>query len=671
MTSNIKDQFADIRILQFNVPHFESNNIKTKELVYYLSEAAICGRDILFDQHYRYNIVVRTILEEVFLQTNPDKVNSIEFEKFIIYLKRIWFSSGIHHHYSTIKFLPDFKVESFKTWFFLCDWSNWFNKNEIHTVFEKIIDIIYHPTKDVKRVSQDCIRDLLVDSANNFYYRVTQKEAEDYYNNIKQYSNIETPSFGLNSQLIKNENGIIEEVTWKLNGKYHKTIEQIIYWLSKAQKLAQNKIQKKAINELIKFYKTGDLNIFDKYNITWLQENESPIDFINGFIEVYGDPLGIKGSWEALVNIKDENATNHVKVISDNAQWFEDNSPILNEHKKTKVNGVNMKIIHAITLGGDCYPASPLGINLPNADWIREKHGSKSVSLANISDAHHNASLSSGVIDEFAFSLDEINLHKKYSTIADHLHTHLHECLGHGSGKLMPGITSEMLKAYSSVIEETRADLFGLYYIMDEKMIELGLIPSLDVAKCQYNSYIRNGLMIQLTRIEKGKEIEQAHMRNRQLICSWAYQNGNNVISKKKKNGKTFFIINDYDKLRTLFGQLLKEVQRIKSEGDFQSAMILVEKYGVKIDANIHSEVLMRYSKLNLPPFTGFLNPQLIPVKNKKGEIVDVSINYNETFFDQMLRYSRNYGFLIDESIKSFKTKFLMKTTNYNGSTIK
>ena len=654
MSQIIQDQFADIRILKFPLPDIKSFDLKTRIFIYYLSEAAICGRDILFDQHYKYNLAVRTILEQIVIQTDSTKVDQQEYNYLLEYLKRVWFSSGIHHHYSTNKFKPGFKVEFLKKWFHLCDWSAWFNKNELPIVLEKLIDIIFNPTKDKKRVSQDSRRDLIIDSANNFYHRITQKEAEEFYKKKKEDISY-PPSFGLNSQLIKDNSGAVSELIWKSGGKYSNAIDKVIYWLNKAVKVALNSQQTDVINILIDYYKTGDIELFDKYNISWLKEQDSPVDFINGFIEVYGDPLGIKGSWEALVNVTDIKETGKVKVLSNNAQWFENYSPIDKKFKKEKVKGVNMKIIHAITLGGDCYPASPLGINLPNADWIREKYGSKSVSLSNISDAHHLASISSGLVEEFAFSKEEIELHRKYGSFADHLHTHLHECLGHGSGKLSPGITSETLKSYSSTIEETRADLFGLYFIMDQKMIDLNLMPNFEVAQCQYNSYIRNGMMVQLTRIEPGEHIEQAHMRNRQLISSWVYINGNGAIRKEIKKGKTYFVIQDYDALRNLFGKLLNEVQRIKSDGDYNAAKTLVETYGVNVDKKLHQEVLDRYLKLNLPPFTGFLNPRLTPVRDKNQNITDVLVSTDETYFDQMTRYSRDYGFLVEESMMQFK----------------
>jgi dipeptidyl-peptidase-3 len=642
------EQFADIRILRFNVEAFNTLSLNRKIYIYYLSQAALAGRDILFDQHYRHNLLIRFVLEQMVRQLNPDhRLNE--------YLKRVWFSSGIHHHYSTLKLKPDFSSGEFEQWFFKCNWQSWFSVDHTQALHTLISNILFNNSEAIKRVWNAPGDDLVVKSCNNFYCDVTQKEATEFYASLKQTAGDNAPSFGLNSQLIK-ENGQLKEIKWHLHGKYGKAIRQIVNWLNKAKISSENSHQTKAIGLLIDFYTTGDLKVFDQYNIEWLADHESQTDFINGFIEVYADPLGIKGTWESMVNITDEDETHKTAVISEQAQWFEDHSPVDAQFKKPHVKGVSMKIIHAVTLGGDCYPASPLGINLPNADWIREKHGSKSVSLSNISESHQQASLASGVIEEFAYNVSEIELHKQYGAMADHLHTHLHECVGHGSGRMLPGITSEMLKSNASVIEEARADLFGLYFIADPMMMDLKLVPHPDVAITQYNNYIRNGLMVQLTRIEPGQKIEQAHMRNRQLICRWVFEKGqkDRVIERFIKNGKTYFKINNYSLLRELFGQLLKEVQRIKSEGDEKAAAQLVETYGVDVDVDLHREVLERYSKLNLAPFTGFINPVLSPVLDAHGNITNIAIDYTETFEQQMFRYSDEFGFLTNESIQAF-----------------
>jgi dipeptidyl-peptidase-3 len=647
MSQNIVTQFADIRILRYEVPHFNELPLQKKIFIYYLYEAALSGRDMLFDQHFEYNLVIRTILERM------ADFNDIESLK--TYLNRVWFSSGIHHHYSTLKFKPDFSKDEFNSWFVNCKWDDLFSPSLSARVLEIVSDIIFNENRANVRVSQNSEGDLVKDSCTNFYKNVNQAEAEEFYRSLKNSAGYEAPSFGLNARLLKKDGKLHEEV-WYADGKYGAAIKNIIQNLTKAQAYAENEKQKKVIQLLIDFYTTGDLSIFDQYNIEWLNENSSSTDFINGFIEVYGDPLGMKGSWEALVNTTDIEETQRVKVISENAQWFEDHSPVDPQHRKEKVEGVSMKIINVVTLGGDCYPASPLGINLPNADWIREKHGSKSVSLANISAAHHKASLTSGVVNEFAATSKEIELHKRYGSEADHLHTHLHECLGHGSGRMISGVTSEMLKVYSSVIEETRADLFGLYFMMDEKIVDLNLVSHPDVAKAQYNSYIRNGLMVQLTRIALGAKIEQAHMRNRQLIASWAFEKGQttNVIERVNNSGKTGFIIHDYLALRQLFGQLLKEVQRIKSEGDYEAARQLVETYGVQINYELHAEVLERFKKLNIAPFTGFINPILKPVTNKVGIIENIVLDETENYEIQMARYSKEYGYLVQDAFNEF-----------------
>jgi dipeptidyl-peptidase III len=568
--------------------------------------------------------------------------------------KRVWFSSGIHHHYSTQKFIPAFTEPAFRTWFYECGCNLLFGESS-NIGLEIICEVLFSNAKYSRRTSQESQYDLLSLSCNNFYKDVSQTEAEAFYDAFKQNGNGCAPSYGLNSRLTK-EKGQLKEEVWYLKGKYGKAIENIVHWLNKAMEVAENEMQCTSIQLLINFYKTGNLELFDKYSINWLADQQSTIDFVNGFIEVYGDPLGLKGSWEALVNVMDKGETTKVKTLSDNAQWFEDRSPIEPGNRKPVVSGVSMKIIEAVMLGGDCYPASPLGINLPNADWIREKHGSKSVSLSNISNSHHLASLNSGVIEEFAATDEEIALHKKYGSEADHLHTHLHECLGHGSGRLKQGVTTDMLKAYGSVIEEARADLFALYFMMDPKMIELGLSPHPDLAKTHYNSYIRNGLLVQLTRIELGNNIEQAHMRNRQLIAKWTFEHGSptNTIEKIEKNGKTYYKVNNYETLRQLFGKLLFEIQRIKSEGDYDAAKQMVETYGVTIDQTLHQQVLQRFKKLNIAPFAGFVNPRLNPIMDSDGNVSDITIDYTECYQEQMLRYGREYGFLETEAIHEF-----------------
>ena len=640
------EQFADLRILRYHIPNFETLTLKKKLYIYYLSEAGLCGRDMIWDQNNSENLWLRACLGELYKVMDNDNAQS---DKLIQFYKRVLFANGLHHHYSTEKLRPSFSQKN------LIDWIKFLNVEQLnklgcqdHNELErKLSHLLFDDAYLSKRVCQDDDKDLIINSANNFYKDVSQAEAEQFYKAQIDVKDQEPISYGLNSRLVKDIGGIKEEV-WKLGGKYDGAIAKVIYWLKKAAEVADNKQQKLVIELLCKFYQTGNLTCFDQYSIEWLKEQEGDIDFVNGFIEVYGDSLGYKATWESLVNIIDKEETTKAAVISDNAQWFEDHSPVNDKHRKTKVSGVSMKVINAIMLGGDCYPASPLGINLPNAEWIREVHGSKSVSLQNISQAYEMASLSSGVIEEFAYSDEEVALHKKYGAMADHLHTHLHECVGHGSGKLEEGVRADALKAYGSVIEEARADLFGLYFMADEKMLELGLISSMDVAKAQYNAYIRNGLMVQLARISEGAQIEQAHMRNRQLISKWVFHNGaqQGVIEQVVNESKTYYVIKDHQKLRLLFGELLKEVQRIKSQGDYEAAKALVETYGVSVDASIHSEVFKRYGKLGVAPYSGFINPKLTPIKGAKGEIIDVEVSYKEGFLEQMIRYNQDYSFL-------------------------
>lgn len=642
------EKFADVKILRYEVPGFEKLDLNRKLYIYYLSQAALCGRDILWDQNNRWNLQVRAVLENIWKTFKGDRQTD-EFAQFEVYLKRIWFSNGIHHHYSTEKIPACFSESYFDH---LTSKSKWlFFKTPKGVKFKSFIAdikrVIFNKAAETKRVSLDAGKDLILASSNNYYQGVTEAEAEAFYGEKKADGNTEPISWGLNSTLVK-ENGQLTEKVWKLNGKYSEAIEQIIFWLNEAAKYAEYDLQKKVIALLVKYYETGDLAVFDEYSIEWVKEMQGEIDFVNGFIEVYGDPLGIKGSWESIVNYKDKEATQRAVALSQNAQWFEDHSPVDQQYKKTTVKGVSAKVINVAILGGDCYPATPIGINLPNAEWIRERYGSKSVTIENITHAYFLDSLGNGMLEEFAASSEEIDRAKTHGYLAGNLHTDLHECLGHGSGKVKEGVNTEALKNYYSTIEETRADLFALYYIMDEQMVKLGLMPSQEVAKAEYDSYLRNGLMTQLTRIESGKDIEESHMRNRQLIARWAYEKGKseNVVEFFKSNGKTFVRINDYQKLRALFGQLLKEIQRIKSEGDLEAARSLVETYAVKIDPVLHEEILERFKKLGLAPYAGFVNPVYELKTWPCGTPNDVLIRYDEDYTAQMLRYSKDFGFL-------------------------
>ena len=643
------EQFADIKILRYQVPGFEDLSLDQKKLVYYLSQAAVEGRDILFDQNYKYNLLIRNVLEAIYADYKGDRTSE-DYKKFEVYLKRVWFSNGIHHHYSADKFETGFSVEYFNT--LINDVNEEklpLKAGETKAELVALLDsVLFNPEVDNKRVNQADGEDLILTSANNYYSGgITQKEVEEFYASKKISGDSQPVSYGLNSTLVKKDGKIYEEV-WKVGGKYTAAIEKIVYWLEKALTVAENDNQKNIISLLISYYKTGDLKTFDEFNIAWLKDDKSRIDFVNGFTETYGDPLGFKGAWESLVNFVNLDATNRTKTISENAQWFESNSPVDPRFRKEVVKGVSAKVITAAMLAGDCYPATPIGINLPNADWIRKEHGSKSVTIENIVYSYDQAALGNGFLEEFCFSNEEIEAQRKYGFIGDVLHTDMHECLGHGSGQLLPGVSGDELKAYGAVIEEARADLFALYYMGDDKMIELGLFPDKDAYKAAYDDYIRNGIMTQLTRIEPGKSIEQSHMRNRQLISKWTFEKGaaEKVIEKKVKDGKTYFVINDYAKLRGLFGQLLAEIQRIKSEGDFNGAKNLVENYAVKVDAELHVEVLARYKKLNIAPYSGFLNPVYKPVTNESGEIIDVNLDFSEKYIDQMLRYSKENSFL-------------------------
>ena len=642
------EQFADLQILRYRVPGFEDLSLKQKELVYYLTEAALQGRDILFDQNGKYNLTIRRMLEAVYTGYKGDK-NTPDFKAMEVYLKRVWFSNGIHHHYGSEKFVPGFTPEFFRQAVQSVDAATLplAEGQTVEQLCEEVFPVIFDPTVMPKRVNQAAGEDLVLTSACNYYDGVTQQEAEDFYNALKNPQD-ETPvSYGLNSRLVK-EDGKIQEKVWKVGGLYGQALEKIVYWLKKAEGVAETPEQKAVIAKLMEFYETGDLKTFDEYAILWVKDLNSRIDFVNGFTESYGDPLGMKASWESLVNFKDLEATQRTELISGNAQWFEDHSPVDGQFKKEKVKGVSAKVITAAILAGDLYPATAIGINLPNANWIRSQHGSKSVTIGNITDAYNKAAHGNGFNEEFVYSDAELQLIDKYADVTDELHTDLHECLGHGSGKLLPGVDPDALKAYGSTIEEARADLFGLYYVADPKLVELGLTPSADAYKAQYYTYLMNGLMTQLVRIEPGNNVEEAHMRNRQLIARWVYEKGaaEKVVELVKKDGKTYVVINDYEKVRDLFGRLLAEIQRIKSTGDYAGAHDLVEAYAVKVDPALHAEVLERYKKLNLAPYKGFVNPKYEVVTDADGTITDVTVTYDEGYAEQMLRYSKDYSTL-------------------------
>lgn len=642
------EQFADLQILRYRVPGFEDLSLKQKELVYYLTEAALQGRDILFDQNGKYNLTIRRMLEAVYTGYKGDK-NTPDFKAMEVYLKRVWFSNGIHHHYGSEKFVPGFTPEFFRQAVQSVDAATLplAEGQTVEQLCEEVFPVIFDPTVMPKRVNQAAGEDLVLTSACNYYDGVTQQEAEDFYNALKNPQD-ETPvSYGLNSRLVK-EDGKIQEKVWKVGGLYGQALEKIVYWLKKAEGVAETPEQKAVIAKLMEFYETGDLKTFDEYAILWVKDLNSRIDFVNGFTESYGDPLGMKPSWESLVNFKDLEATQRTELISGNAQWFEDHSPVDGQFKKEKVKGVSAKVITAAILAGDLYPATAIGINLPNANWIRSHHGSKSVTIGNITDAYNKAAHGNGFNEKFVYSDAELQLIDKYADVTDELHTDLHECLGHGSGKLLPGVDPDALKAYGSTIEEARADLFGLYYVADPKLVELGLTPSADAYKAQYYTYLMNGLMTQLVRIEPGNNVEEAHMRNRQLIARWVYEKGaaEKVVELVKKDGKTYVVINDYEKVRDLFGRLLAEIQRIKSTGDYAGAHDLVEAYAVKVDPALHAEVLERYKKLNLAPYKGFVNPKYEAVTDADGTITDVTVTYDEGYAEQMLRYSKDYSTL-------------------------
>lgn len=646
----VVDRFADLQVLRYELPDFEKLDLQKKKLVYFLTQAGLSGRDIIYDQNYKHNLKIRRTLEAIY-ETFPGDRTTEDFKAFEVYIKRVWFSNGIHHHYSTAKITPEFSPEYFKM---LINESSeeslplegFMDKNDLS---DFLTTILFDPKIDAKRVNKDPGVDNVVASANNFYEDITHKEVEAFYASKKQSGSYQDPLWGLNSKLMK-ENGTIVEKVWKIGGMYSAAIEKIIFWLDKAAEVAENEAQEKALRLLIEYYQTGDLAKFDEYCIAWVQDTASTVDVINGFIEVYGDAIGYKGSFESVVQYNDFEASERMASLSTNAQWFEDNSPVLKQHKKEKVTGISYKVITVAGEAGDAAPSTPVGINLPNSNWIREEYGSKSVSLGNIKDAYNRAS-SGGVLDEFFLGDEAKQRIKEHKVLAENMHTALHEVIGHASGKLNPGVGTphETLKTYASTLEEARADLVALYYILDEKLVEIGVIPTTDVGKAEYDTYINNGLMLQLRRLNLGDNIEQDHMRNRQLVARWCLEKGasSRVIEQKVVNGKTYFVINDYKKLRNLFGDLLREIQRIKSEGDYEAGKALVETYGVKVDQKLHKEVLDRYAALDTAPYSGFIQPRLMPVA-EGDEITDIKVEYPDTFIEQMLEYGREYSFLPD-----------------------
>ena len=632
----IVDKFDDIKVIRYEVPEFENLPLNEKLLVYYLAESAKCGRDIMFDQNFKYNLTIRRALEQIYTTYEGDKndENFLAMEK---YLKKVWFANGIHHHYSNDKFTPEFSRE----WFVA-------QLEGVDTgvvSHEELAEVIFNPELYASRLNQTAGVDMIAASAGNYYEGLTQAEVEKFYNNMIDPKDPRPISYGLNSKLVK-KNGKIYEQTYKVGGMYTEAIEQVVYWLEQAEAVAEEPL-KTTIGLLIKYYRTGDLRDFDAFNISWVQDTQSNVDFVNGFTETYGDPLGFKASWESVVNFVDKAACARTQIISENAQWFEDNSPINPAYRKPVVKGVSAKVITVAMLGGDCYPATPIGINLPNADWIRKEYGSKSVTIDNITYAYKKAAQGNGFSEEFVLREEDRERMKEWGKLSDDLHTDLHECLGHGSGQLAPGTTGTELGSYSSTLEETRADLFALYYLGDQKLVEIGLIPTLDVAKAQYASYIMNGMMTQLSRIELGKNVEESHMRNRKMIAEWCYEMGkeNNVIEWVEKDGKKYIVVNDFDALRTLFGHMLYEVQRIKSEGDYEAGKELVEKYGVTVEPELHKQVRERYYALGIEPYGGFVNPEYTLVE-QDGQVVDVVVSYPANYAEQHLHYSKDYSFL-------------------------
>ena len=640
--------FADLQLLRYRLAGFENLSVSQKKLVYYLSKATLFGRDITFDQFGKYNLRIRKMLEAVYTDMSIDHTTD-EFRALEVYLKRVWFSNGIYHHYGCEKFIPDFSPEYLREQLQKVIESRLpLRAGETLDMFcDELFPIIFDPQVQPKRVNKADGEDLIRTSACHFYENVTQTEAEAFYDQLKNSEVLKDtpPSYGLNSTLVK-DNEELKEFVWSANGRYAQAINHIIYWLRKASEVAENKQQRKVIDLLINYYESGDLQTFNKYCIEWLQEQEGDVDFINGFIEVYGDPLGLKGSWEGLVEYIDKEATRRTEIISSNAQWFEDHSPVDPRFRKPVVKGVSARVICAAMLGGDEYPSTAIGINLPNADWIRAQYGSKSITISNITDAYNKAAHGNGFKEEFVIDEKTLQMIDKYGDICDDLHTDLHECLGHGSGRLLPGVDPDALKAYGNTIEEARADLFGLYYIADPKLVELGLTPDGEAYKSQYYTYMMNGLMTQLIRITPGGQIEEAHMRNRALIAHWCQENGH-ALRMVHRDGKTFVEITDYEELHRLIARLLAEVQRIKSEGDYEAARQLVERYAVKVDAELHQEVLERYKTLNLAPYKGFINPMMLPVFDHDGQIIDIQLYYGESYAHQMLRYSSEYGTLI------------------------
>lgn len=662
---NTQERFADIQMLRYELKGFENLSLTQKIYIYCLSKATLLGRDITFDQQGKYNLRIRKTLEAVYRHYEGNR-ESEDFKAFEVYLKRVWFASGIHHHYGCEKFVPGFSEESFYEMVgAIADEYLPLSKGQSkEDLLGILVPVIFNPEVMPKRVNQTDGEDLVQTSACNFYENVSQAEVERFYARMKEEGNEQAPSYGLNSKLTK-RNGELVELTWTEDGLYGAAIKEIVSWLLRAQKYAENEEQKHLIDLLVKYYRTGDLKDFDRYSIAWVQQHEGMVDFINGFIEVYGDPLGLKGTWEGIVEYKDLEATKRTQTISQNAQWFEDHSPVDPRFRKPEVKGVTANVICAAMLGGEEYPASAIGINLPNANWIRQEYGSKSVTIGNLTEAYNKAAQGNGFRDEFVIDEDTISLMNQYEDITDDLHTDLHECLGHGSGQLLPGTDPDALKAYGSTIEEARADLFGLYYVADHKLVELGLTPNDEAYKAQYYGYLMNGLLTQTIRIKEGDKIEEAHMRNRALIAWWVMEHAEGAVELVKMDmnyasaedalkdsegniitTKTYVKINDYAKLRHLFGELLAEIQRIKSEGDFEAARLLVEKYAVNIDPELHREILARYEKLNLAPYKGFINPKMTLEMDEEGEITDVVLDYEESYVDQMLRYSDEYGTL-------------------------
>jgi dipeptidyl-peptidase-3 len=633
------EQFADLKIIRYQVPGWDSLTLRQKKLVYYLTQAGLAGRDMKWDQNYRHNLPIRAALEHIYQNYNGDK-NSEDWKKFVIYTKRVWFSGGIHHHYSNLKFETGFSEDYFRQLL----------KDTGHSLSDEVIKAIFDPAIDAKKVNLDPSKDLVASSAVNFYGPgLTEKEVDAYYVSIINRADTTPVEYGLNSRLVKGPDSKITEEVYKVGGLYGPALEKVNYWLGKAVEVAENPKQAEALKLLIEFYKTGDLEKWSEYNIAWASTTEGDVDYIHGFIEVYNDPKGYKGSYESIVQIKDFDASARMKVMQDNAQWFEDNSTIMAQHKKKEVKGITYNVVNVAGESGDASPVTPIGVNLPNANWIRQTHGSKSVSLGNITYAYEMAA-GDGLLDEFCYSEEEKARAKEHGALAGKLHTAMHEVIGHASGQINPGVGTpkETLKNYASTLEEARADLVGLYYAMDNKLVETKLVESLEVGKAAYDNYIRNGMMLQLRRLKAGEDVEEAHMRNRQLVAAWAYEKGmaDSVIQKKVKDGKTYFVINDYNKLRTLFGELLKEIQRITSEGDYRSGRALVEGYGVKVDKDLHAEVLKRAERLNDAPYGGFINPKLVPVTNDKGEITDIKLVYPKNFTEQMLEYSKEFSFL-------------------------